>query len=141
FAKIYRSTDGGESWAQQFRNINGGDYARKEPDGTPSLTGYWFGAIGEIMVNPVNPEEVWATDFFGVYRTRNASALGTEKGCDWFCLQKVQEETVPHHLKSAPTGAKLLTALADVGGFRYMDLEKRPLEDAGGNRFRDPEGG
>ena len=141
FNKIFRTRDGGETWVTQFRNINGGNHQRREPDGTPSLTGYWFGAIGEILVNPTNPEEVWASDFFGVYRTRNASALGTEAGCDWFTLQKGQEETVPHHVRNAPTGAKLLTALADVGGFRYMDVEKRPIKDAGGSTFKDPDGG
>ncbi len=141
FGKIFRTKDGGATWVMQFRNFNDGNYKRMEPDGTPTLTGYWFGSIGEILVNPVNPEEVWASDFFGVYRTRNASALGTEKGCDWFNLQKGQEETVPHHLKNAPTGAKLLTGLADVCGFRYADLEKRPYKETGGNTFHDPDGG
>ncbi len=141
FGKIFRSKDGGSTWAVQSRNFNGGNYRRTEPDGTPTLTGYWFGAIGEIMVSPTDPEELWATDFFGVYRTRNAGALGTEMGCEWFNLQKGQEETVPHHLKNAPTGAKLLTALADVGGFRYMDLEKRPWKNTGGSTFQSPDGG
>jgi len=141
YGRIFRTKDGGTTWAVQFRNFNGGNYKRFEPDGTATLTGYWFGSIGEIMVNPTNPEEVWATDFFGVYRTNNASQLGTEKGCDWFNLQKGQEETVPHTVKNAPTGAKVLTGLADVCGFRYMDLDKRPTKEAGGSTFKDPDGG
>lgn len=141
FGKIHRSTDGGATWVVQENNFNGGKYKRTEPDGTSTLTGYWFGSIGEIMVNPKNPEELWATDFFGVYRTRNAGVLGSKEGSQWYNLQKGQEETVPHHLKNAPTGAKLLTALADVGGFRYTDLDQRPTKEAGGSTFRNPDGG
>lgn len=141
FGRIFRSKDGGATWAVQFRNFNGGDHKRTEPDGTATLTGYWFGSVGDIMVNPANPEELWATDFFGVYRTRNAGQLGSENGCEWFNLQKGQEETVPHFVKNAPTGAKLLTALADVCGFRYMDLDKRPTKEAGGSAFMNPSGG
>ncbi len=141
FGKIFRTKDGGATWVMQGNNFNGKNHKRTEPDGTPTLTGYWFGSIGEILVNPANPEELWATDFFGVYRTRNAGAFGTEQGCQWYNLQKGQEETVPHNLKNAPTGAALLTAVADVGGFRYMDVEKRPSKDAGGSTFRDPDGG
>ena len=138
FNKIFRTKDGGVTWVTQFRNFNKGKHKRTEEDGTPTLTGYWFGMIGELLVNPANPEELWATDFFGVYRTRNASALGTDD-CQWYNLQKGQEETVPHHLKNAPTGAKLITGLADVSGFRYADLNKRPYKEVGGNAL--PDGG
>ncbi|HVJ47140.1 MAG TPA: hypothetical protein VM511_12180, partial [Luteolibacter sp.] len=106
YNKIFRTKDGGGTWVVQFRNFNNENYKRTEPDGTATLTGYWFGSVGDIMVHPTNPEEVWATDFFGVYRTRNAGALGTKEGCQWFNLQKVQEETVPHILKNAPVGAQ-----------------------------------
>jgi hypothetical protein len=140
FNKIFRTKDGGATWVKQFRNFNKGKHKRLEEDGTPTLTGYWFGMIGELLVNPANPEELWATDFFGVYRTRNASAFGTDE-CQWANLQKGQEETVPHHLKNAPTGAKLLTGLADVSGFRYMDITKRPYKEVGGNALNDPDGG
>jgi len=141
FNKIFRTKDGGATWVVQFRNFNNNKHERVEPDGTATLTGYWFGMIGELLVNPTNPEELWASDFFGVYRTKNAGALGTTDGCQWYNLQKGQEETVPHHLKNAPVGAQLLTGLADVAGFRYTDIEKRPTKDVGGSTFRDPDGG
>lgn len=141
FNKIFRTKDGGDTWVVQFRNFNNNNHKRTEPDGTATLTGYWFGMIGELLVNPANPEELWATDFFGVYRTQNASALGTPEGCQWYNLQKGQEETVPHILKNAPKGARLITGLADVCGFRYIDTGKRPTKEAGGTTLGDPDGG
>ncbi len=138
FGKIFRTTNGGTNWATQFQNLNSGNHARKEPDGTPSLTGYWMGSIGALLVNPTHPEELWAGDFFGGYRTLNASQLGTTNGCFWNTLQKGIEETVPHVLKSQPSGAKLLSGLADVNGFRYTDTTKRPSVANGGNTFSNP---
>ena len=141
YGKIFRTTNGGSTWATQYQNINSGSHAKTEPDGTPSLTGYWFGSIGALLVNPTHPEELWAGDFFGGYRTLNASQLGTTNGCFWNCLQKGIEETVPHVLKSPPTAARLLTGLADVAGFRYTDTTKRPTAANGGNTFSNPSEG
>jgi len=141
FSKIFRTTNGGTTWSTQFQNINSGNQARREPDGTPSLTGYWFGSIGALLVNPTHSHELWAGDFFGGYRTLDAAQLGTTGGCFWYNLQKGIEETVPHVLKSPPTGAKLLTGLADVNGFRYTDTTKRPSVANGGNTFSNPSEG
>ncbi len=141
FSRIFRTTDGGSTWATQYQNINSGNRARKEPDGTPSMTGYWFGSIGALLVSPADSEELWAGDFFGGYRTLNASQLGTTNGAFWNVLQKGIEETVPHVLKVAPTGAALMSGLADVNGFRYMDTTQRPMAAAGGNVFSNPSEG
>jgi hypothetical protein len=142
YGKILRTANGGDSWSTQFQNFNSGNLgAKNEPDGTPSVTGYWFGSIGALLVNPTKSEELWAGDFFGGYRTLNAGALGTTNGAFWNTLQKGIEETVPHALKNAPTGAKLLTGLADVNGYRYVDTTKRPAAINGGNTFSNPNDG
>lgn len=134
---ISRSIDGGGSWVTQTTTFNEGpltgtNHARKEPDGTPCMTGYWFGNTAALLINPANSNELWLSDFFGVSRTRNAQSLGTNPGSWWYTLQKGQEETVALSLKSAPSGAKLLTGLSDVGGFRYLNTAVRPT-GAGGN--------
>ena len=134
---ISRSVDGGATWTTQTTTFNEGpltgtNHARKEPDGSSCLTGYWFGNTASMLVNPANSNELWLGDFFGVSRTRNAQNLGTNPGSWWYTLQKGQEETVVLSLKNAPSGARLLTGLSDVGGFRYLDTTVRP-SGAGGS--------
>ncbi|MET0261865.1 MAG: DNRLRE domain-containing protein [Rariglobus sp.] len=132
-SRIWRSGNAGSSWSLQS-TIN---QPRQEPDGTPSVTGNWFANIATMMVNPANSNELWLGDFFGVQRTREAQNLGGSPGSTWYTLQKGQEETVVLAVKNAPTGQKLLTGLADVGGARYADITARPV-GAGGSKFTDP---
>jgi photosystem II stability/assembly factor-like uncharacterized protein len=138
WAKIWRSTDGGATWAMQQVNFNNLIRDRAEPDGTPSVTGYWFGATSALLVNPADPSELWASDFFGVYRTEDVQNLGTTNGCYWYTLQKEQEETVVEAIKNAPTGARLLTALADVTGYRYNTATNTRPTGSAGNDLRNP---
>ena len=132
---VWRTTNGGANWVLQSSFG-----ARQEPDGIYAVTGYWFGATAALMVNPANSNELWATDFFGASRTRTAQNIGGTPASIWNTLQKGQEETVVLALKNAPTGAKLVAGIADVGGFRYSDVTLRPY-GTGGNRFNDPAGG
>ena len=154
YNNIWRSTNGGTSWSTQDTIFNGVSpngstisNGRTEPDGTPSMTGYWFGNTSSLLINPSNSSELWAADFFGVMRTRNAQNLGNNTlppsgpgGCQWYTLQKGQDETVVAAVKNAPSGARLLTGVGDVGGCRYTDITVRPY-GAGGNRFANPSGG
>ena len=135
--RIWRSTSGGASWAVQNTTAfnDNGTITRQEPDGTRTLTGYWFGRTSSLLANPVNANELWAGDFFGVARTQNAQLMGgTTAGNQpvWYMLQKGQDETVVEVVKNAPTGPRLLTGVADVGGFYYNDLTSRPYGTAGG---------
>lgn len=142
---ILRTQDGGLNWVNQAYVFNEGpatpsNHVRTEPDLTPTLTGYWWGATAALLVNPANSSELWAGDFFGVARTRNAQAIGTNPGAWWYMLQKGQEETVVFDTLNAPTGPKLLSGMGDVGGATYQDTNVRP-SGAGGNRMRGPQEG
>lgn len=134
-ATVLRTSNAGSSWLSQTSFG-----ARQEPDGIFAVTGYWFGATAALMVNPTNSNELWATDYFGAARTRTAQNIGGTPASTWNMLQKNQDETVVLAVKNAPTGAKLVAGVADVGGFRYSDVTLRPY-GAGGNRFDDPKGG
>ena len=133
--KIYRTANGGTSWNVQSSITQ----TRQEPDGTPCMTGYWFGGTSSLLINPANSNELWLGDLFGVSRTRNAQDLGLSSGSIWYTLQKGQEETVVFALKNAPTGPQLMVGDADVGGFRYTDITTRPT-GAGGKAFTNPIG-
>ena len=136
---IWRSTDGGTTWLRQTTNI-ANSTTKTEPDGTPSLTGYWFGNVSSLLLNPANSNELWAADFFGVYWTPDAQDLGSTSGCVWYAVQKGQEETVVGALKNAPTGVRLMSGPGDVGGSFYYDITKRPSGTAGGS-LANPSGG
>ncbi len=132
--KMWRSADGGTSWAEQ----NSTSHDRQEPDGTPTLNGYWFGNIASLLVNPADSNELWVSDFFGVARTRDAQNLGAS-GSTWYMLQNGIEETVVMDVLNAPTGPQLMTGVADVSGFYYYDTTVRPT-GAGGGKLTNPSG-
>jgi len=136
YNRIWRSTDGGTTWTTQSTFSQN----RQEPDGTKTLTGYWFGNTSSMLANPTGGNELWVADFFGVARTRNSQSLGSGTGATWNMLQKGQEETVSLSLKTSPTGPKLMNGVADVGGFRYNDITARPYGTAG-NTFNNLSGG
>lgn len=139
WGNIWRSGNGGANWTRQASTL--ANTTRGEPDGTPCVTGYWFGNIASLLLDPANPNELWASDFFGVACTPDAQNLGvTGTASYWYMLQKGQEETCIASLKNAPTGAALMAGVGDVGGFRYLDTTVRPT-GAGGAAFRNPAGG
>jgi hypothetical protein len=138
--KFYRTTNGGTNWSAMGTNFNSGSRVRQEPDGTPSLTGGWWGNTAALLANPTNANELWVTDFYGVYRTQNAQDMGTTNGPMFYLLQKNLEETVVGAIKNAPTGARLMNGVADVAGFRHNDTTKRPYSTFG-NKFYTPDFG
>lgn len=141
FGRMWRSANGGGSWSPvQHLNFNNLNYARAEPDGTPSLMQSWFAAVSDILIDPSDTNTLWACDLYGVSRTQTAQNLGTTNGAFWNSLEKNLEETVVMAIKNAPTGAPLLTGVADVGGYLYNDTTQRPV-GAGGNAMTNPLGG
>jgi hypothetical protein len=66
---VLRTQDGGLSWVNQAYTFNEGpanpyNHARKEPDGTLTVTGYWWGATAALLVNPANSNELWGGRLF-----------------------------------------------------------------------------
>ena len=66
-----------------------------------------------------------------------ATIYGTENLTDWdtggqFTIKPMVqglEETAVNDLISPPSGAPLLSALGDIGGFRHTDLDQGPVDD------------
>ena len=128
--RIFYSANGGTSWAEQSGNIANSS-TREEPDGTLNVTGYWFGDISSLLLNPANSNELFAADLFGAYWSPDPADLGGTPGCYWYTIQKNQEETVVASLKNAPSGPRLVAGLGDVGGFIYNNITQRPYGSAG----------
>ncbi|MFB9327118.1 sugar-binding protein [Paenibacillus aurantiacus] len=124
-APIYRSTDGGGNWTQVT--------FAKHPD-VPWWTSNWFAAnTASLTIDPVYPNRVWLTDFFGIWRTDDITASPSH----WYSYEEGHEEVVNFALRSTPIGAPLLSGHADVDGMRHTSLSAFPSAKFGGPTLGD----
>ena len=120
--ELWRSTDGGSSWTL----VNAIDsYSAPSspwsihPSGEANFRPHW---IVDVDIDPFNRNNVSFVTGAGLWTSANA--FGTS--VNWTFSNAGLEETVPLELVSPPSGAPLLTALGDIGGFRHDDLDSSP---------------
>jgi photosystem II stability/assembly factor-like uncharacterized protein len=111
----FRSTDAGATWTAAGKLHGATDPATR--DGSQ-----WFGNIGQIVMNPFQPKEVWMADWLGVLRTPDI----TDPTKPWDYLAAGDEEIVPLCLVCPPSGAPLLSGDADVNGAVHASLTAPP---------------
>jgi hypothetical protein len=123
--EVYRSTNGGATWTGILRNanINGSEAPYTE-------TNFMQNWICDIEINPFNSNEAWFDTGYGVFVTEDLTDADAGRQVTWTFQDKGLEETVVAGLVSPPTGPWLLTALADVNGFRYASLDTSPSNGA-----------
>ncbi|MEV3973722.1 cellulose binding domain-containing protein [Streptomyces sp. NPDC050698] len=138
--QIFRSTDSGATWTKAWDYTsypNRQNRYTMDVSSAPWLT--W-------SANPQPPEQTpklgWMTEALEIdpfdsnrmmYGT-GATIYGTENLGNWdsggtFTVKPMVrglEETAVNDLASPPSGAPLLSALGDIGGFRHTDLTKVP---------------
>ncbi|MFD8042990.1 cellulose binding domain-containing protein [Streptomyces chartreusis] len=138
--QLFRSTDSGGTWTKAWDYTSYPDRANRYTMDVSSSPWLTWGA------NPSPPEQTpklgWMTEALEIdpfdsnrmmYGT-GATIYGTEDltkwdGGDRFTVRPMVqglEETAVNDLASPPSGAPLLSALGDVGGFRHTDLAKVP---------------
>jgi hypothetical protein len=138
--QIFRSKDSGGTWTKAWDYSS---YPTRENRYTMDVSSSPWLTWG---ANPAPPEQTpklgWMTEALEIdpfdsdrmmYGT-GATIYGTENLTNWDSGSKftvkpmVQglEETAVNDLVSPPSGAPLLSALGDVGGFRHTDLTKVP---------------
>ncbi|MEV7062730.1 cellulose binding domain-containing protein [Streptomyces collinus] len=138
--QIFRSTDSGATWTKAWDYTS---YPNRENRYTMDVSSSpWL----TWAANPQPPEQTpklgWMTEALEIdpfdsnrmmYGT-GATIYGTENLGNWdgggkFTVKPMVrglEETAVNDLASPPSGAPLLSALGDIGGFRHTDLTKVP---------------
>ena len=138
--QIFRSTDSGATWTKAWDYTS---YPNRENRYTMDVSSSPWLTWG---ANPQPPEQTpklgWMTEALEIdpfdsdrmmYGT-GATVYGTENLTNWdsggtFAIRPMVrglEETAVNDLASPPSGAPLLSALGDIGGFRHTDLTKVP---------------
>jgi hypothetical protein len=138
--QIFRSTDSGATWTKAWDYSS---YPTRENRYTMDVSSSPWLTWG---ANPSPPEQSpklgWMTESLEIdpfdsdrmmYGT-GATIYGTENLTNWdsgakFAVKPMVqglEETAVNDLASPPSGAPLLSALGDIGGFRHTDLTKVP---------------
>ncbi|MFD5836617.1 cellulose binding domain-containing protein [Streptomyces collinus] len=138
--QIFRSTDSGATWTKAWDYTSYPDRENRYTMDVSSSPWLTWGA------NPQPPEQTpklgWMTEALEIdpfnsnrmmYGT-GATIYGTENLGNWdgggkFTVKPMVrglEETAVNDLASPPSGAPLLSALGDIGGFRHTDLTKVP---------------
>jgi photosystem II stability/assembly factor-like uncharacterized protein len=123
--ELFRSVDGGATWKRVSPT------ATFDEDGVHFLRwgrpaadlGHW---IGDIEIDPFNPDRAFYVTGMGIWGTDNLGALDRDKPTRWRARAHGIEETVVNSLVSPAGGAPLLSALWDIGGFRHEDLDVSP---------------
>ncbi|MFJ8822879.1 cellulose binding domain-containing protein [Streptomyces sp. NPDC102467] len=137
---IFRSTDSGGTWTKAWDYSSYPNRANRYTMDVSSVPWLTWGA------NPAPPEQTpklgWMTEALEIdpfdsdrmmYGT-GATVYGADDLGKWDTggtisitpMVKGLEETAVNDLASPPSGAPLLSALGDIGGFRHTDLTKVP---------------
>ncbi len=133
--KIFATTDGGQSWASVFGDIDDDEISNVSEDAPIAVlnkNGYnWIEGesihwAGSIEFDPFDPNRVFVTSGNGIYMAENFSP--GKRFCWNFTVDGL-EETVPMDLVSIP-GGPLITVILDYDGFVHDDIT-RPV---GGSR-------
>ncbi|MFP3986364.1 xyloglucanase [Streptomyces sp. E11-3] len=139
--QLFRTTDSGENWTSAWEFAPYPERANRYTMDVSSVPWLSWGS------NPAPPEQTpklgWMTEALEIdpfdsdrmmYGT-GATIYGTENLTNWddgngkFTIKPMiegLEETAVNDLAAPPSGAPLLSALGDIGGFRHTDLTKVP---------------
>jgi xyloglucan-specific exo-beta-1,4-glucanase len=137
---IFRSTDGGGTWTRIWDYTNYPDRSLRYLQDITSVPWLTFGA--QPAAPAPSPKLGWMNEALEIdpfdsdrmlYGT-GATLYGTTNLTQWDAGQQITikpvvsglEETAVEDLISPPSGAHLLSALRDIGGFKHDDLQAVP---------------
>ncbi|HLP01897.1 MAG TPA: hypothetical protein VK163_07720 [Opitutaceae bacterium] len=123
--EVYRTTDGGKTW---HPTLTGAEWDKAGVPWIDTMKPHWICAVA---LDPANPDRALFGTGYGVWETRNLTAVDRGERVKWTFSNRGLEETVPLALLSPPQGAPLLSGVGDIDGFRHDDLAVSPLQHVG----------
>ncbi len=125
--RLYRSTDGGETWKDLTAKT------RRDPSASPYLKwgkdeptfGWW---IATLAIDPFNSNRVCYATGATIWRCDDISNADSDQETHWSVWCKGIEETAVLELISPPAGAHLISAFGDIGSFTHDDLNASPKD-------------
>src|SRR6185503_16015683 len=91
------------------------------------LKPHWMGVIA---LDPFDSEHALFVTGYGLWRTQRAAAVDRGEATPWVFANDGLEETVVEDLVSPSEGASLVSAIADIGGFRHDNFSVSPRAGA-----------
>ena len=114
--EIYRSTDGGSTWAGLLSS------ATWDHSIAPYAAGHTAHWIADVEIDPYDSKKAWFVTGYGVYQTTDITASPVT----WTFQDDGLEEIVATSLVSPTSGVPLLSAVGDQDGFRHVNLDVSP---------------
>jgi photosystem II stability/assembly factor-like uncharacterized protein len=120
---FFRSTDGGATWTSLQ------EYSVRDTSLSPFLNyqvtfGVWNASI---EIDPFDSNHALYDAGNSVWTTNDLTNMDSLQPTHWYVGANGIEETVIHQVVSPPSGAHLLSAMADDGGFRHDDFNVSPV--------------
>ena len=123
---IYRTTDGGGHWTalkpHSVRDSSAAPFMNGS--GKTAPVGHWMGALA---IDPFAPGHALYGTGATLWGSDDVTELDSSGTSHWTVRAVGLEETAIIDLLSPPSGAHLLSAMGDIGGFRHDDLSVSPV--------------
>jgi hypothetical protein len=121
---FFRSTDGGLTWRSLKQSAVIDTSLSPYLNYQPPVFGVWNASF---EIDPFDSNHAIFDAGNSVLATNDLTNLDSGQPTHWYVGANGIEETVVHHVVSPPSGAHLLSAMADQGGFRHDDFNVSPL--------------
>ncbi|NOU90987.1 hypothetical protein GC102_35465 [Paenibacillus sp. LMG 31460] len=116
---LFRTEDGGNIWTRidSSNSVLQSDIPWMKP-------AYWAASIGALEFDPYHNNQVWFTDWHGIWKTEDITA----ETIQWEQIQQGHEEMTTRSVKSIPQQTRLAIGGADMGGgisYHYDEYPER----------------
>lgn len=134
---VYRTSNGGQTWTDlNASDVHTADWAPWIYWHRPVGDLGWGNWIGDIQINPFNPDDAMYVTGGGIFGTTDLTAADSGQSTHWiFRAQNIEEAGCwgsnkslfsPPPIPGSKSVGVLYSAMGDIDGFRWANLEQSP---------------